>query len=56
VLDPYSSVSEGVRNQFKLRRRYNAEQDGSPELFEVKKRSDVIVRKSRELVTAPPHI
>ncbi len=46
----YRDTAQGVRNRFKLRLRYYSEGDG-PVFFEVKKRSDVIVRKSRELVT-----
>lgn len=49
-LQLYHDTAQGIRNRYKLRLRYYAENDDGPVFFEVKKRSDVIVRKSRELV------
>ncbi len=47
----FGDTAQGVRNRFKLRLRYYAERGDGPVFFEVKKRSDVIVRKSRERVS-----
>lgn len=47
----YRDTAQGVRNRFKLRLRYYEESLEGPIFFEVKKRADVIVRKSRERVT-----
>ena len=50
-LDLYQGTAQGVRNRFKLRLRYYADVGEGPIFFEVKKRSDVVVRKSRGRVT-----
>lgn len=47
----YRDTAGGVRNRYKLRLRYYSEDGDGPVFFEVKKRADVIVRKSREAVT-----
>ena len=47
----YQDTAQGLRNRFKLRLRYYDETGDGPVFMEVKKRSDVIVRKSRELVS-----
>ncbi len=47
----YRDTAQGVRNRYKLRLRYYAEEGDGPVFFEVKKRADVIVRKSRELMS-----
>jgi len=44
----YGDTVQGVRNRFKLRLRYYTQEGDGPVFFEVKKRSDQIVNKSRE--------
>lgn len=47
-LSTYDDVNQGMRNRFKLRLRYYSEHDTkSPVFFEIKKRSDQIINKSR---------
>jgi hypothetical protein len=46
----YRDTMGGVRNRYKIRLRYYAEQVDGPVYLEVKKRSNIVVRKSRELV------
>ena len=47
----YRDTLQGIKNRFKLRLRYYSEDDASaPVFFEVKKRVDKVVRKSRECV------
>lgn len=49
-LTTYEDTNQGTRNRFKLRLRYYSESDErSPVFFEVKKRSDQIINKSREV-------
>ena len=50
-LQLYRDTAQGIRNRFKLRLRYYSMSSGDPVFLEVKKRSDVIVRKSRERVS-----
>lgn len=47
----YRDTAQGMRNRYKLRLRYYEEAGESPVFCEVKKRSDVIVRKARERVS-----
>lgn len=48
-LTTYEDTNQGTRNRFKLRLRYYSEHDhNSPVFFEVKKRSDQVINKSRE--------
>jgi SPX domain protein involved in polyphosphate accumulation len=48
-LTTYEDTIQGTRNRFKLRLRYYSEHDlKSPVFFEVKKRSDQVINKSRE--------
>lgn len=49
----YRDTAQGIRNRYKLRLRYYEESLAGPVFFEVKKRADIIVRKSRELGTGP---
>jgi SPX domain protein involved in polyphosphate accumulation len=45
----YEDTVQGVRNRFKLRLRYYSEKGDGPVFFEVKKRSDQVINKIREM-------
>ena len=49
-LELYRDTVQGTRNRYKLRYRYYGDEGKGPVFLEVKKRANIIVRKSRERV------